>query len=265
MPSTSASPDIDQRNATIPGWVLVVPLRLFLIAGWLRAAAEKFTDEHWWSGSGVRAFLQLERPSALPFMRPLMDGVFTSQAQAIAVVVAVTQVVIAVGLGTGWFTRTALWMGIVLNVTFIACGRVNPSAFYLVMELALLAALAPRRQVRPVALGASLVGSLVVAVAMLPFVDSLRPASLVADPAAMLAFQAVLVAVGTAVRWGLWNTSGALHQIAVGMVEWADGTTGNVPRRVLERAVPDAGGRAPLPPPVPMTAVAQEAMSPGTA
>ena len=51
------------------------------------------------------------------------------------------QVAIALSIATGWFIRPGLWAGVVLNVVFIACGRVNPSAFYLVMELALLFAL----------------------------------------------------------------------------------------------------------------------------
>ena len=71
-------------------------------------------------------------------MRPLMEGVFSSQAQLVAVIVVLGQIAIALSIASGWFIRQGLWAAVVLNVVFITCGRVNPSAFYLVMELALL-------------------------------------------------------------------------------------------------------------------------------
>ena len=260
MPSTSASPRTNPDSAArgIPAWVLIAPLRLFLIAGWLRAAAEKFDDEHWWSGGGVRAFLQLERPNALPFMRPLMDGALSTHAAAVAAVVAVAQVAITIGLATGWWIRHALWAGIVLNVTFVACGRVNPSAFYLVMELALLLALAERRHRSPSTAQLIVAISLpaVLAVGLLPFVVDVRPAALVADPAAMLAFLAGLLATSNAVRWGLRVPAGPVNRFAVGLRSWADGTHEPAVPAVVRQALPDAVGRSALPAPDPASWVA---------
>ena len=35
--------------------VVLLPLRIFLAAGWLRAAAEKLIDPQWWNGNKLRA------------------------------------------------------------------------------------------------------------------------------------------------------------------------------------------------------------------
>jgi hypothetical protein len=255
---------------TVPAWVLIMPLRVFLVAGWLRAVAEKFDDEQWWSGGAVRGFLQLERANALPFVRPLMDGVLTTQAPAVAVVVALGQVAIGVGIATGWFIRAALWAGVVLNVTFIACGRVNPSAFYLVMEVALLVALAEQRSgrsvLRPRLRAASIAALLVAAAALLPFVRSMRPATLIGDPAAMLSFVLVIAAAANAARWGLRDGSGVLSRFATVVVGWSYATNGAARRRVEDAALPDAGGRSILSPPEPVgAAIAQEVAAPGAA
>src|SRR5262245_771339 len=37
--------------------VVLLPLRLFLAAGWLRASAEKLIDRQWWTGAKLRSFL----------------------------------------------------------------------------------------------------------------------------------------------------------------------------------------------------------------
>src|ERR1700712_181362 len=74
-----AMPDEQGRRSIVgrqlaSSWVLIVPLRVFLAAGWLRAAAEKLVDDRWLHGDGVRSFLDLERPAALPFARAPMDS-----------------------------------------------------------------------------------------------------------------------------------------------------------------------------------------------
>lgn len=255
MPTTDRRDGADRRavaQVTIAAWVLIVPLRLFLAVGWARAAAEKFVDDHWWSGAGVREFLDVEQANAMPFIRPVMDHVFAPQAQTIAVVVALAQVGIAVSIATGRFMRVGLWAGVVLNVVFVACGRVNPSAFYLVMELALLLVVAERRRAtvptNPRRWVAGAVGWSAVAVACLPMIDSLEPSSLILEPAAMFSLLAGLAALANAIRWGLSRPGGNLHRFAEGMVHWAYGSPRTVPSQVVRQALPDLSGRSLEPP-----------------
>jgi hypothetical protein len=93
----------------------------------------------------------------------------------------------------------------VLNITFVLSGQINPSAFYLVMEMVLLVAVADgtigRRPTQPTrrtyAFAAAL---LIVGAALLPFVRTLEPAGMITDPALMLSFLAVLQAATLVLR-----------------------------------------------------------------
>ena len=67
-------------------------------------------------GAEVRAFLDGERRNALPFVRPLMDGVLHADARWIAAAVVLAEVLIALALLTGWCLRAGLWAGVALNV-----------------------------------------------------------------------------------------------------------------------------------------------------
>jgi uncharacterized membrane protein YphA (DoxX/SURF4 family) len=229
------------------GWVLIVPLRIFLAAGWLRASAEKIVDGEWLHGDGVRSFLTSERPLALPFARPVMDNLLHPCAIAVAVVVLVAEVFSGIAIATGRGLRAGLWIGVGLNVAFVACGRVNPSAFYLVMELVLLLALAegvigrvpPNRQpLRPVA--ALLATGL--GVALLPFIRTLRPADVIADPAAMLAFLSIIVGLANAVRWAIEQPLGtAAHRLGHWLISWSHAQPAPLPVAVERAALPDMG------------------------
>jgi thiosulfate dehydrogenase (quinone) large subunit len=186
--------------------IVLLPLRLFLAAGWLRAAAEKLIDHEWWSGEKLRSFLDAQHRDALPFFRPVMDSVIAPYAVQVAAAVAILQLLIGLALLVGRPLRTALWAGIVLNVVFVLCGRVNPSAFYLVMEASLLYAVSTGhlgRGVRtPTARSFLTIGAwLAVAGAMAPFVRTLEPAEVIDDPAMMLVFLSLVMAATTFARW----------------------------------------------------------------
>ena len=117
---------------------LLLPLRLFLAAGWLRAGVEKVIDPNWWTGDVLDRFLAEQRPHMLPFFRSFSDALIDPLAAPVAWLVVEVQIAIGLCLLLGRFPRRALWAGVALNVLFTMAGRVNPSAFYLVMELALL-------------------------------------------------------------------------------------------------------------------------------
>jgi hypothetical protein len=135
-----------------------------------------------------------------------MTSVLTPLAVQVAVVVAVAQVLIGLAIAIGRPLRLALWAGVVLNVVFVLCGKVNPSAFYLVMEAALLYAVSTgvlgRGYRQPSARSFLLVGGwLTAAAAMAPFVSTLEPADVIEDPAMMLVFLSLVMAGTTLARW----------------------------------------------------------------
>ena len=108
--------------------VMLLPLRLFLAAGWLRAAAEKLIDPQWWNGNKLRSFLTTQHDTALPFFRPIMQNVIAPGAQTVAIVVVLTQLAAGIAIAIGKPLRIALRWVVFMNVVFVLAGRVNPSA-----------------------------------------------------------------------------------------------------------------------------------------
>ena len=208
--------DIGARAVT----ALLLPLRLFLAAGWLRAGVEKVIDPTWWTGDVLDRFLIDQRSHMLPFFRAFSDAFVAPLALPTAWLVVEAQIAIGLCLLLNRWPRRALWAGVVLNVCFTLAGRVNPSAFYLVMELVLLMGLS-----RPVNMTIAWRRALlwcVPAVAMLPFARTLVPGEVIDDPALMLSFVCGLAALATLV----W--SAAHLEFAVGWIDllprtsWSD-------------------------------------------
>ena len=197
MSATITSPEIgappDLRHRVVAA--LLVPLRLFLAAGWLRAGVEKVIDRSWWTGEVLDAFLAEQRPHMLPFFEVFSDAVVAPLAVPTAWLVAEAQIAIGLCLLLNRWPRRALWAAVLLNVCFVLAGRVNPSAFYLVMELVVLIGLS-----RPVDMTIAwrrAVVWCVPAVALLPFATTLAPAEVIDDPALMLSFVCGLAALST--------------------------------------------------------------------
>lgn len=226
IPRTSAPYQPGHHTAV----VVLLPLRIFLAAGWLRAAAEKLIDPQWWTGSKLRTFATQQHQDALPFFRPVLDHLITPGAQAVAIVVVVTQLACGLAIAIGKPLRLALQWAVLLNIVFILCGKVNPSAFYLVMEIVLLFAIAdgtigvrPTTPSRRTVVWAGISTALALAVA--PYIRTIEPAKVIDDPAMMLVFLGVITAVTLMVRRsahrpahvtyirGLWTTwvAGWMH------------------------------------------------------
>ena len=210
--------------------VVLLPLRIFLAAGWLRAAAEKLIDPQWWNGNKLRKFETAQHQDALPFFRPVLDHLIAPGAQAVAIVVVVTQLACGFAIAIGKPLRLALRWAVLLNIVFILCGKVNPSAFYLVMEIVLLFAIAdgtigvrPTTPSRRTIVMAGTTAAL--AAAMAPYIRTIEPAKVIDDPAMMLVFLGVVTTVTLMVRRtayrpahvtyirGLWTTwvAGWMH------------------------------------------------------
>lgn len=197
MPS-SRTPDSPHGGSARRRRVLaagLIPLQLFLAAGWLRAGTEKVIDPTWWNADALRGFLVEQHPEMLPWFAWFSDVLVEPLALVVAWAVLVTQLIIGGCLLTNRSVRPALWAGIVLNVAFTMAGRVNPSAFYLVMEITLLFALA-RSVSEPVAVRRA-VAWLIPATFFLPFVRTLHPRDVIDDPALMSVFLCVVASVTT--------------------------------------------------------------------
>jgi uncharacterized membrane protein YphA (DoxX/SURF4 family) len=184
-------------------WLALLPVRLFLAAGWLRAAVEKLIDRQWWRGETVRTYLVTHHDAALPFARGAMDSALRPAAVTVAAVVVVAELACGVALAIGFRLRDALWVGIVLNIAFVATGQVNPSTFYLVMELGLLLALAggaigPHRTEVWKPHRSAWAACFTTAVALAPFIRTLDPKHVIDDPAITLSFFALLSGIGIA-------------------------------------------------------------------
>jgi thiosulfate dehydrogenase [quinone] large subunit len=118
--------------------VWLVPLRVFIGVGWLRAGAEKLVNPAWFDGSALRAFLEVQAPQAVfPVFQNLMRGAFHDVALPLGVFVMVLEVIGGAMIALGWRLRSAIAVAIGLNLLFVMAGVPNPSAFYLVIQMVL--------------------------------------------------------------------------------------------------------------------------------
>lgn len=119
----------------------LVPLRLFIGLGWIRAAMEKLLDSHWRDGSKLLSFFETQIANnhvPFPNYQLLMETLFSQHVLLMSWLVALGQLFAGIAIFTGTLTTAALLGAIFLNVNFMLAGRVNPSAFYLMMEIVLL-------------------------------------------------------------------------------------------------------------------------------
>lgn len=206
----------------------LVPLRLFIGLGWLRAAVEKVLDPTWYDGVALSSFLAQQlawSQEAFPLYGTLMERVLAPAAAPIGILVIVLQLAIGLAIVVGYRTGPALLIGLGLNVNFVLAGVPDPSAFYIVIQLVLFAGGAGRvlgldglrmsaddalaltagpssRRVgdrRRLYTGVAF-ACVVFAAAVAPAVTSLSPATVVEDPAMILVvsglFAAAVAALG---------------------------------------------------------------------
>ncbi|MGZ7087155.1 MAG: hypothetical protein ACXVIH_12575, partial [Ilumatobacteraceae bacterium] len=206
------APPRTSSGVTPPSHVLVlVPIRVFLAVGWLRAGIEKLIDPRWWNGSGLRAFLAANDASAVPPFRPIMEHAIHPLAILVAFVVMATEIACAIAIGVGRPMRAALRWATILNITFVLCGQVNPSAFYLVMQIVLLVAIADgtigTRPSLPSRRTYALAGALFsTAVFLVQYIRTIEPARVIGDPAIVLVFLAVIEVTTLLLRCVFANT-----------------------------------------------------------
>jgi len=119
----------------------LIPLRLFIGIGWIRAGLEKFMDPGWPRGTTLVEFFNQHLSSGsvvFPFYRQLVHSIFTPNAAGLSWLIMLGQILVGIAILTGAFTNFALLCGMVMNLNFILIGEVTPSAFYMVIQILLL-------------------------------------------------------------------------------------------------------------------------------
>jgi hypothetical protein len=184
------------RYVRLPPWVVLS--QLFLGVGWLRAGVAHGLSRSWWNGDELLSFLAERRGQALPVYGLFLDGFVEPLPTGFAAVVLIAELGVGLALLANARPLEALAVGSFLNLHFIAAGQVNPSIFYLIIALGVVSwhvegqlPVAKLRQLARIGTAASLA----VAVLLLPAVETLAPAAVIDDPAAVLVLLAVLLAI----------------------------------------------------------------------
>jgi thiosulfate dehydrogenase [quinone] large subunit len=121
--------------------VNVVPLRLFIGVGWMRASAEKLGDGDWWTGAKLSSFLALHGEQGrivFPAYQSLVREVFIPYAVALAAVILIGELLAGLAILTGTFTNAALLGGLFMNLNFLLAGEPDPNTFYIVIQMVLI-------------------------------------------------------------------------------------------------------------------------------
>ena len=121
--------------------VYLLPLRLFIGLGWIRASLEKFITAGWYDGSALTGFFDQQLSGGhvvFPLYQQLVTGVFEPNAVALSWIIMIGQMLVGLAVTFGVLTNFALLCGLFMNVNFVLVGAVNPSAFYIVIQTALL-------------------------------------------------------------------------------------------------------------------------------
>jgi thiosulfate dehydrogenase (quinone) large subunit len=119
----------------------LLPLRLFIALGWLRALAEKITNPAWFDGTALSGFLNTQLQAekvAFPVYAWMISHVFLPGAPVLSWIILIGQLLVGLGLLFGAYSRAALVGGLFMNLNFIAAGMPSPSVFYVVMQIMLL-------------------------------------------------------------------------------------------------------------------------------
>lgn len=121
----------------------LVPLRLFIGIGWLRACMEKAILPGWHDGSALTTFLQgqvSQGAVVFPFYNALIRQLFLPHVVGLGWIVVIGQLLSGLAILVGCCTRAALWGGLFMNLNFLLAGVPNPGAFYIPIQTIMLLA-----------------------------------------------------------------------------------------------------------------------------
>lgn len=166
----------------------IVLTQLFFGLGWARAASEKLISSSWWSGETISAFVVEHKSSTLVWFEPVASAAWMF-APVVAVCVFVAQFAVAASMLTNKMLGLGLAVGTALNLSFIAIGAVNPSAFYVLAQGAIaLWLIGSRRPTKRLSdqLRFLAAAGIAVAAVSVPSLQMPHPATVIDDPAAMM-------------------------------------------------------------------------------
>jgi thiosulfate dehydrogenase (quinone) large subunit len=203
---------VSRLGLSRPEAAWLVPARVFIAIGWLRACLEKIADPQWSSGETLRVFLETQQSQiALPFYQYLVNHLFMVHLKEVAFIVLLGQWLVGLGILFGGWTQVALGAGIIMNLNFLLMGKPDPSAFYIVIQWMLLVGRAERvmsldaflRRYNQVDISNTtyLVITVVLGVLtalLVPLVNSFTPSQIVKDPVAVLIVILVFIGLSTA-------------------------------------------------------------------
>ena len=112
--------------------VFLLPLRLFIGLGWIRAGTEKIVSEQWISGEILNNFFiaQLSNGSIqISFYIQCIEQFFIPNVQSLIWIIVIGQLLAGVSIFFGIFCNFGLLGGLFMNLNFILAGSINPSAF----------------------------------------------------------------------------------------------------------------------------------------
>ena len=223
----------------------LLPLRLFIGLGWLRASVEKAVEPGWWDGTSLSAILlgQLaDDRVAFPLYQALIAELFLPQAHGLGWLIMIGQLLAGAAILTGTLTNLALAAGLFMNLNFLLAGVPDPSAFYIVIQAALLGAGAgavlggdallsrairqPLLVAQPEGLRGATPGrtvylaAAIIALGMALYalrqVEDFSPAGSVDDPAMILTVLSVIGAIGLLITYLQQPLAGGLAQSSLG-------------------------------------------------
>jgi uncharacterized membrane protein YphA (DoxX/SURF4 family) len=130
--------DVAQRRVAL----LLLPLRLWVGIGWLRAGLEKVVQPDWFDGTALTQFVQQQADAGTaPWLIyiDLLARLVERAATPLGLAVVCAQIAIGLCLLTGTLTNLALLTAIAINVNLILAGIAAPNHFYIVIQVVLLA------------------------------------------------------------------------------------------------------------------------------
>jgi|JYMV01.1.fsa_nt_gi thiosulfate dehydrogenase [quinone] large subunit len=119
----------------------LVPLRIFLGMGWLRAFSEKISDTGWTDGGEKLSMIlnqKIESGLSFDFYIEFLNIFVIPNVDYWAFLIIIGQFLCGISLMLGIFTNIGLIAAIFMNFNFIFIGSVNPSVFYIIVQLILL-------------------------------------------------------------------------------------------------------------------------------
>ena len=121
----------------------LLPLRLFIGLGWIRAGTEKIISEQWLSGEILSNYfiVQLSNGSIhISFYTQCIEQLFIPNVQPLSLIIVIGQLLVGVSILFGLFCNIGLLGGLFMNLNFILAGSINPSAFYMIIQSVLFTA-----------------------------------------------------------------------------------------------------------------------------